>query len=52
LQELKKVSGGPVMEMSGAAKIGTTEVLRALRAQIDDHRLREKAPEEPVKWQP
>ncbi|MEL7100696.1 MAG: GTPase ObgE [Pseudomonadota bacterium] len=52
LKELKEVSGGAVLEMSGAAKIGTTEVLRALRTQIDDHRLRLKAPEEPAQWQP
>ncbi|MGH1578774.1 GTPase ObgE [Planktotalea sp.] len=50
---LEKASGGPVMEMSGAAKLGTTEVLRALRTQIDDDRLRAhigEAEDEP--WRP
>jgi GTP-binding protein len=31
---LEKVSGGPVFAMSGAAKLGVTEVLRALMAEI------------------
>lgn len=35
----------------GAAGEGVTEVLRALRAHIDDNRLRE-APEEDTQWQP
>ncbi|NHQ75575.1 GTPase ObgE [Roseovarius gahaiensis] len=51
--ELEEASGGPVMEMSGVARQGTTEVLRALRAQIDDDRLRRTAQdEEPEPWQP
>lgn len=42
-----------VMLMSGVSREGVTEVLRALRAQIDDGRLREKAKdEEPEPWQP
>ncbi|MEN8892080.1 GTPase ObgE [Planktotalea arctica] len=50
---LEEASGGPVMEMSGAAKLGTTEVLRALRAQIDDNRLRAHVGEaEDTPWQP
>ncbi len=50
---LEEACGGPVMEMSGAAKLGTTEVLRALRAQIDDDRLRAQIGEqEDVPWQP
>ena len=50
---LEKASGGPVLEMSGAAKLGTTEVLRALRAQIDDDRLRAQVGEkEDAPWQP
>ena len=50
---LEKVSGAPVMEMSGAAKLGTTEVLRALRAEIDDNRLRAHLGEaEGTPWQP
>jgi GTP-binding protein len=39
--------------MSGVSREGTDTVLRALRAQIDDTRLREKkSQEEPQKWQP
>ncbi|MEQ8899410.1 MAG: GTPase ObgE [Roseovarius sp.] len=42
-----------VMLMSGVSREGVTEVLRALRAQIDDGRLREKTKdEEPEPWQP
>jgi len=40
---LREASGGAVLEMSGAAQLGTTEVLRALRTQIDEDRLRVKA---------
>ncbi|WP_439142550.1 GTPase ObgE [Planktotalea sp.] len=50
---LEEACGGPVMEMSGAAKLGTTDVLRALRVQIDDDRLRAQIGEqEDVPWQP
>lgn len=50
---LEEASGGPVMEMSGAAKLGTTEVLRALRTQIDDDRLRAHIGEvEDTPWSP
>lgn len=50
---LEEASGGPVMEMSGAAKLGTTEVLRVLRAEIDDNRLRAHLGEaEDTPWQP
>lgn len=50
---LEKASGGPVMPMSGVARDGTTDVLRALRAQIDEDKLRQKASqEEPEKWHP
>lgn len=52
-EKLEEASGGRVMEMSGAAKLGTTEVLRALRAEIDDSRVRiRKGPEEDQPWQP
>ncbi len=55
-EELEAVVGGPVMLMSGASHEGTTEVLRALRAEIDDDRLRQKieetADEEEAPWQP
>ncbi len=52
LKELKKASGGEVMVMSGVARTGTTEVLRALRAQIDDDRLRKRPVEETEAWRP
>lgn len=43
---LETASGGPVLMMSGATREGLTEVLRALRAEIDDDRLRHKLPAE------
>ncbi|WP_424943017.1 GTPase ObgE [Aliiroseovarius crassostreae] len=49
--ELEAVAG-PVMLMSGAAQKGTTEVLRALRKEISEDRIRQKPVEEPEKWQP
>jgi GTP-binding protein len=50
---LEQVSGGPVMTMSGVAGIGVTEVLRALRANIDADRLRMRAgTEDPAPWRP
>ncbi|WP_288940220.1 GTPase ObgE [uncultured Roseovarius sp.] len=51
--ELEQACGGTVLEMSGVARQGTTEVLRALRSRIDDGRLRRTAQdEEPEPWQP
>ncbi|MBY6005634.1 GTPase ObgE [Salipiger bermudensis] len=50
-EELEARSGGKVMLMSGASGEGTTEVLRALRAFIDEKRLRE-APEDDTEWRP
>ncbi|MCR8547075.1 GTPase ObgE [Salipiger sp. P9] len=50
-EELEARSGGKVLLMSGASGEGTTEVLRALRAFIDDKRLRE-APEDDTPWRP
>ncbi|MGR3463934.1 GTPase ObgE [Limimaricola sp.] len=52
--ELAAEAGGEVMLMSGATGEGVTEVLRALRAGIDENRLRQKEiPEEEDKtWQP
>ncbi|MDD9740706.1 GTPase ObgE [Marinovum sp. SP66] len=45
--------GGPVRLMSGVARDGVTEVLRALRAEISEDNLRQKAQdEEPETWQP
>ncbi|MEO3414149.1 GTPase ObgE [Roseovarius sp. CAU 1744] len=50
---LEQASGGPVMTMSGVARDGVTEVLRALRTQIDKDRLRYKSEQtEPAPWQP
>lgn len=43
---------GPVMLMSGVAKQGTTDVLRSLRKEISDDRVRQKPVEEEEKWQP
>ncbi|MCU9837074.1 GTPase ObgE [Ruegeria sp. WL0004] len=52
VEELEEASGGPVMMMSGASREGITDVLRALRAQIDADRLRHKPAEEEQTWQP
>jgi GTP-binding protein len=54
-EELEAVTDGPVMLMSGVSREGVTDVLRALRAQIDADRLRQKAAdsgEEDAPWQP
>ncbi|QGX98539.1 GTPase ObgE [Roseovarius faecimaris] len=53
LATLEEVSGGPVMQMSGVAREGVTEVLRALRAEIDEDKLRHAdTGEEDEPWQP
>ncbi len=49
---LEEACGGPVMMMSGVSKEGVTEVLRALRSEITEDRLRLTANEEPEPWQP
>ncbi|GHG81010.1 GTPase ObgE [Pseudodonghicola xiamenensis] len=49
---LEEAVGGPVLVMSGVSREGVTEVLRALRARIDDDRLRQKPQEESQSWQP
>ncbi len=53
-KKLERVAGGPVMLMSGATGQGVIDVLRALRAQIDEDRLRHRVnqPEEQTPWQP
>ncbi len=52
-EELEEASGGPVMLMSGVSGEGVQTILRALRAEIDDNRLRIKRGEEEDKpWQP
>lgn len=51
--ELKQVAGGPVYMLSAVTGEGLTEVLRAVRAQIAEDRLKTtKAQEEPEPWQP
>jgi len=50
---LQEASGGPVMLMSGVARTGLVEVLRAVRAKIDADRLRQRSDvEEPGPWRP
>lgn len=49
---LEQASGGAVMLMSGVAREGVTEVLRALRGQIDEDRLRHKPVVEEEPWHP
>lgn len=45
--------GAPVMTMSGVSSEGVTEVLRAVRAEIENDRVRLKpVPEDVEKWQP
>ena len=45
--------GGPVHPMSGVSSEGVTEVLRAVRAVIDEDRLRRReAGREPAPWRP
>ncbi len=53
-EELQKAVGAKVMLMSGVSSEGTVEVLRALRAEIDDNRLRgrEADAEEEEPWRP
>ncbi|MFY0691475.1 MAG: GTPase ObgE [Paracoccaceae bacterium] len=53
LAALAKAAGGPVMAMSGVSHEGLTNVLRAVRAQIEDDRIREKkSKEKPEQWHP
>jgi len=49
---LEQASGGPVLLMSGVARSGVTEVLRALRTNIDADRLRQRTVAEPEQWKP
>ena len=52
-QALRAASGGDVMLISGVARTGLVEVLRALRARIDAGRLRMRASREEVApWRP
>ena len=49
---LEEASGGRVFLVSGVSGEGLTQVLRALRAEIDDDRLRHKVAGEKNRWQP
>lgn len=53
-EALEEASGGPVLTMSSVSGDGVKDVLRALRAEIDEDRLRHrKATEDaPAPWQP
>jgi GTP-binding protein len=50
--ELEQASGGTVFEMSGVSRVGVTDVLRALRAEIDEDRLRVSPVQEEETWRP
>lgn len=50
--ELERLSGGPVLRMSGVSREGVQNVLRALRDQIDSNRLRQKPEQEDEAWRP
>ena len=50
--ELEEACNGPVMLMSSVAREGVTEVLRSLRGQIDDDRLRHRPAQEAEPWHP
>ncbi|NKX41496.1 GTPase ObgE [Rhodobacteraceae bacterium R_SAG2] len=50
--ELEEAVGGPVFMMSGVSREGLNEVLRAMRTEIDEDRLRQKPQEEQGSWQP
>ena len=54
--EMEQAVSGPVMMMSGVSKEGVPEVLRALRGEIDDNRLRDRIETdqeaEDAPWQP
>ncbi len=52
VDEIKAGTGVDVMEMSGATGEGTVDVLRALKHEIDQGKLREAAVEEPEAWRP
>jgi GTP-binding protein len=52
-EELERMSGGPVMLMSGVSREGVDDVLRALRSNIDANRLRGQVQDEDDQpWQP
>ena len=56
LEEIRAVCDGPVLLMSGVSREGVPDVLRALRIQIDENRLRHRKEsqdaEGPLPWRP
>lgn len=52
LAELKAASNGPVLAMSGVSREGVTDVLRALRSEIDEDKLRLNPAPEETQWHP
>lgn len=51
--ELEAAVGGPVLTMSGVSREGLDTVLRAVRAKVDEDRIRYKSTgEEEAPWQP
>jgi GTPase len=51
-QELEQAAGHRVMMMSGVSKEGLTDVLRAVRGEIEDDRIRMKPVLEDEPWRP
>ncbi|MCD9147895.1 GTPase ObgE [Pseudophaeobacter flagellatus] len=51
-QALEAAVGDKVLMMSGVSREGLNEVLRAVRAEIDDDRIRQKPVEEEAPWRP
>lgn len=53
-EALEEASNGPIMTMSSVSGDGVKDVLRALRAEIDEDRLRHRKANEdaPAPWQP
>ena len=49
---LEAAVGDKVLMMSGVSREGLNEVLRAVRAEIDDDRIRQKPVEEEAPWRP
>ncbi|MEP4038792.1 GTPase ObgE [Pseudophaeobacter sp.] len=52
LAALEAAVGEKVLMMSGVSREGLNEVLRAVRAEIDDDRIRQKPVEEQEPWRP
>ena len=52
LADLRAAVPGPVLPMSGVARTGVTDVLRALRKHIDHKVKKPQTAEEPAGWQP